>query len=426
MQPPRNLAVIVSFTLGSIAAILEELKVSTRFMSLTYDSELNPDIDTQNNNVSVGDRVTICGLKSAAAIQLNGKCGYIKKITNERAAVVVDGGEGEKAVKPDNLRLIERNLSSKKTKEAKKKGKRDKNDKQDKKKRGKDTPPSSTGQAHVYSEFHNGVDKSIANRNENNWAITACRFAPDLTRVGSCAFSHAHVLMEVEVPHGVTVIRKFAFAHCKSLKKAKIPNTIAQIQDGAFRYCGSLLHFNMRHTKVHKLTNEVFSDCFSLNSFLIPACLATVSDSCFRGCKALLDKKTMDSDTSVILKVLSEKTEKYLEVQRSLEGPRGGYPASADHPTSTDADTYAFRTLEEIRLEEEEEIAERKRRDASSGTSDSETDDDEEDFDRGGRGEEGAAAAAQSQDPLLPQVTDGEVMTYTHNEAINDIRLGNN
>ncbi|GMH97275.1 hypothetical protein TrVE_jg6340 [Triparma verrucosa] len=378
-------------------------------MSLTYDSELNPDIDTKNNKVSVGDRVTICGLKSAAAIQLNGKCGYIKKITNERAAVVVDGGEGEKA--------------------AKKKGKRDKKhkqDKQDKKKIGKDTPPLSTGQAHVYSELHDGVDKSIANRNENNWAITACHFAPGLTRVGSCAFSHAHVLMEVEVPHGVTVIGKFAFAHCKSLKKAKIPNTIAQIQDGAFRYCGSLLHFNMRHTKVHKLTNEVFSDCFSLKSFLIPACLATVSDSCFRGCKALLDKKTMDSDTSVILKVLSEKTEKYLEVQRSLEGPRGGYPASADHPTSTDANTYAFRTLEEIRLEEEEEIAERKRRDASSGTSDSETDDDEEDFDRGGRGEEGAAAAAQSQDLLLPQVTDGEVMTYTHDEAINDIRLGNN
>ena len=188
-------------------------------MSLTYDSELNSDIDTQNNKVSVGDRVTICGLKSAAAIQLNGKCGYIKKITNERAAVVVDGGEGEKAVKPDNLRLIERDWSIETVpSKAKKKGKRDKKgkqDKQDKKKRGKDTPPLSTGQAHVYSELHDGVDKSIANRNENNWAITACRFAPGLTRVGSCAFSHAHVLMEVEVPHGVTVIGKFAFAHCK-------------------------------------------------------------------------------------------------------------------------------------------------------------------------------------------------------------------
>ncbi|GMI16120.1 hypothetical protein TrLO_g4850 [Triparma laevis f. longispina] len=161
----------------------------------------------------------------SGAKELNGKIGYVKKATQERAAVILNGAKGEKAVKPHCLKLIEEDWLSKQIL----------------------TPVMS--QDVVPSEIHEGIDSSITRINPKNKYITAVRFNPNLKRAGPCAFSNADRLLHVEVPVGVEIIGKSAFAHCKNLRSCELPATPFQILDGCFRFCGALRTMTLRHTK---------------------------------------------------------------------------------------------------------------------------------------------------------------------------------
>ena len=61
--------------------------------------------------------------------------------------------------------------------------------------------------------------------------VTHVRVDPSVTVIPPCALAHHDNLLEVELPEGLTEIKRNAFGSCKSLKTINLPSTLQEIGD---------------------------------------------------------------------------------------------------------------------------------------------------------------------------------------------------
>ena len=98
----------------------------------------------------------------------------------------------------------------------------------------------------------------------------------------------------VIIPNGVIKIDDFAFWFCSNLKTIKIPVTVTSIGDNAFSGCSSLTSITIPDS-VTSIESSTFKDCSSLTSITIPDSVKSIGEYAFSGCSSLTSITIPDS-----------------------------------------------------------------------------------------------------------------------------------
>ncbi|GMI12549.1 hypothetical protein TrVE_jg1336 [Triparma verrucosa] len=118
--------------------------------------------------------------------------------------------------------------------------------------------------------------------------VTKVVFLLNTTKVGDCACTFASILVEVDIPEGITSIGDRSFMYCYSLKDITFPKSLTSIGNWSFGYCESLEQVDLRHTNVQNLGNYAFSNCRSLREMTVPDSLQTFGADVFCYCSKLV------------------------------------------------------------------------------------------------------------------------------------------
>ncbi len=102
----------------------------------------------------------------------------------------------------------------------------------------------------------------------------------------------------IDIPDGITQIKKNAFAGWESLVSVTIPNSVTEIGDYAFNGCKSLATVNISEN-VTSIGSYAFADCSSLASIQIPQGVTAIGSSAFYNCKSLKSITIPKSVTSL-------------------------------------------------------------------------------------------------------------------------------
>lgn len=130
-----------------------------------------------------------------------------------------------------------------------------------------------------------------------------------ITEIGISMFSICNGITELNIPDGITAIRKFAFEQCDELSEITFPDTLTVIEEYAFFYCkklteielpdsvetieskGFFMCINLEKVKLSNslsvLEENVFQSCGSLTEIPIPASVTTIKRCAFSGCNSL-------------------------------------------------------------------------------------------------------------------------------------------
>ena len=102
----------------------------------------------------------------------------------------------------------------------------------------------------------------------------------------------------VEIPKGITIIKKNAFTSHHSLRSVTIPDSVTVIGENAFAYCYNLQSVTMPD-RVTKIGKFVFSGCYGLQSVTIPNGVTLIGEGTFYGCHGLQSITIPDSVTEI-------------------------------------------------------------------------------------------------------------------------------
>lgn len=97
--------------------------------------------------------------------------------------------------------------------------------------------------------------------------------------VGASAFLGKKI-RSVELPDGVTAIKRMAFAHCRFLERVKFPKTLKVINDRAFFACSSLKKIELP-LSLERIDEEAFALCRSLEEISAPKFLSALGEYVF-------------------------------------------------------------------------------------------------------------------------------------------------
>ena len=107
-----------------------------------------------------------------------------------------------------------------------------------------------------------------------------------LREIESNAFSNCTSLQSINIPNGVTKIRKSAFFMCKQIQSISLPQTLQEIESVTFSGCSSLQYINIP-SKVTKINQSTFYDCRRLQSIKLPQNLQEIKNESFFNCNSL-------------------------------------------------------------------------------------------------------------------------------------------
>jgi hypothetical protein len=86
--------------------------------------------------------------------------------------------------------------------------------------------------------------------------------------IGAGAFEHCYSLHHINIPGGVTSIRKSAFAYCKGLTTLVLNNGLRVIECNAFYFCISLKSILVPPT-VTEIKEYAFMECEKLSHVIL-------------------------------------------------------------------------------------------------------------------------------------------------------------
>ena len=70
----------------------------------------------------------------------------------------------------------------------------------------------------------------------------------------------------VDIPEGISTIRKSAFYGCFKLRFVSLPKSLTSIGARTFAKCGSLRRVDAKHSKLRSIGGGAFSGCFEVRS----------------------------------------------------------------------------------------------------------------------------------------------------------------
>ena len=109
---------------------------------------------------------------------------------------------------------------------------------------------------------------------------------PNVTSIGSSAFSGCSSLALTALPDGVTSIDYHAFQGCSSLALTALPDGVTSIGMAAFQSCSSLA-LTALPDGVTSIGSSAFQSCSSLALIVLPDGVTSIGGNAFRQCKML-------------------------------------------------------------------------------------------------------------------------------------------
>ena len=93
-------------------------------------------------------------------------------------------------------------------------------------------------------------------------------------------------LTEVNIPNGVTEIRKYAFYNCTSIINVTLPDSLVTIGEQAFYACTALTNITFSDG-IKEIKELAFYNCVSLESIALPNSLTSLGKQVFSNCESL-------------------------------------------------------------------------------------------------------------------------------------------
>ena len=119
-----------------------------------------------------------------------------------------------------------------------------------------------------------------------------------VTVIRKDTFRGCSSLQSVTIPDGVTKIGKRAFAGCSGLQSITIPDSVTKIGESAFHGCSALQSVAIPGD-VTKIKDNTFYACISLRSIVIPDSVTEIGDGAFNGCTDLQSITIPNSVTKI-------------------------------------------------------------------------------------------------------------------------------
>ncbi len=90
----------------------------------------------------------------------------------------------------------------------------------------------------------------------------------------------------IEIPNGITAIKKEQFMGWNGLKKVILPPSVQTIEESAFQFCKNLTHITIPNG-VTNIAKNAFSYCESLMQVTLPTSVTSIGEGAFEGCDIL-------------------------------------------------------------------------------------------------------------------------------------------
>ena len=143
-----------------------------------------------------------------------------------------------------------------------------------------------------------GNEAFAANEGEKTYSFSKLILPDTLTSIGEKAFMNCKNLVEVSLPHNVSVLSDYIFAGCSSLKLFVSPDAVTSIGKGALSGCSSLVAVNLSKN-LKSIGDEAFASCIMLPNIVIPGSVTSIGDDAFYDCrilrKIIIDKDDLNS-----------------------------------------------------------------------------------------------------------------------------------
>ena len=120
----------------------------------------------------------------------------------------------------------------------------------------------------------------------------------DVTKIGKRAFAGCSALRSVTIPDSVTKIGRSAFHGCSALQSVAIPGSVTKIKDNTFYACLSLRSIVIPDS-VTEIGDGAFNGCTDLQSITIPNSVTKIKDHTFSHCNALQSVTIPDGATEI-------------------------------------------------------------------------------------------------------------------------------
>ena len=106
------------------------------------------------------------------------------------------------------------------------------------------------------------------------------------------------LVRKLEIPEGVTAIKKYVFYKLNTIRSVTIPNSVTSIGDYAFYGCSGLTSVTIPNS-VTSIGRSAFEDCSELTSVTIGSGFSEIGDYAFYGCSGLTSVTIPNSVTSI-------------------------------------------------------------------------------------------------------------------------------
>ena len=133
-----------------------------------------------------------------------------------------------------------------------------------------------------------------AKEGEKSYSFSKLILPDTLTAIGEKAFMNCKDLVEVSLPHSVSVLSDYIFAGCSSLKLFVSPDAVTSIGKGTLSGCSNLIAVTLSKN-LKSIGDEAFASCIRLPNIVIPGSVTSIGDDAFYDCR-ILRKIVIDKD----------------------------------------------------------------------------------------------------------------------------------
>lgn len=139
-----------------------------------------------------------------------------------------------------------------------------------------------------------GNEAFAADEGKESYSFSKLILPDTLTSIGEKAFMNCKDLVEVSLPHNVSVLSDYIFAGCSSLKLFVSPDAVTSIGKGALSGCSNLVAVTLSKN-LKSIGDEAFASCIMLPNIVIPGSVTSIGDDAFYDCR-ILRKIIIDKD----------------------------------------------------------------------------------------------------------------------------------
>ncbi len=129
-------------------------------------------------------------------------------------------------------------------------------------------------------------------------SLVSIELPSGVTCIRRIAFENCTGLTSISIPSRVTSIREGAFEGCSGLASIDIPFGVTNVEDYVFRGCSGLTSINIP-SRVIRIRYSAFEDCSGLTSINIPSGVTSIESGAFSGCSGLTSINIPSGVTSI-------------------------------------------------------------------------------------------------------------------------------